>query len=183
MSSEIQNLKNKLRLDMLQSRRMLSKSYKSNYDSEITELLLSIIEAKKWTRIHVYISMNDELSTLDLIQKLLVKSILVVCPKTLSNRQLEHRILIDINEIELGIKGTIHPKNQLTYTGDYDLIVVPGLAFDDFNFRLGYGAGYYDTFLQQQPNAFKIALAYPFQKIAKVPVETHDVPIDQVLIL
>lgn len=176
-------MKNTIRKEMLFQRSNLDTKFKTNYDSEITDNLLSIIEDKKWTRVHVYISMNDELSTLHLIQKLLEKSILVVCPKTLSNRQLEHRVLQDIQSIEIGIKGTRYPKEPLVYDGDYDLIVVPGLAFDKNNYRIGYGAGYYDEFLKSQPNAYKIALAYPFQLVNRVPIEHHDQPIDEVLVV
>ena len=71
---------------------------------------------------------------------------------------------------------------KLINTGKYDLIIVPGLSFDESNFRLGYGGGYYDNFMSQHLDARKIGIFYPFQKIEKVPVEAHDLKLDEVLV-
>jgi len=56
------------------------------------------------------------------------------------------------------------------------------LAFDANNYRLGYGGGYYDTFLAQHPTAFKQGIFYPFQEVSEVPTEVHDVQLDHVLV-
>jgi 5-formyltetrahydrofolate cyclo-ligase len=55
------------------------------------------------------------------------------------------------------------------------------LAFDAANYRLGYGGGYYDGFLRQHPEAYKLGICYPFQKVKQVPLEAHDVRLDAVL--
>ncbi|MCB0812732.1 MAG: hypothetical protein KDB87_06145, partial [Flavobacteriales bacterium] len=47
--------------------------------------------------------------------------------------------------------------------------------------RLGYGAGYYDTFLPQHPTVHTVAVCYPFQVLDTVPVEAHDVAVRQVV--
>jgi len=62
-----------------------------------------------------------------------------------------------------------------------DLVVVPGVAFDGQNNRMGRGAGYYDRILNRIPKASKVALAYDFQMVDQVPVEPHDVKMDLVL--
>jgi 5-formyltetrahydrofolate cyclo-ligase len=89
--------------------------------------------------------------------------------------------LKSLDELESGVYGTSHPINGVEYFGDYDLIIVPGLAFDDRNQRLGYGGGYYDDFMKQYPHAHKLGICYPFQKVKQVPVELHDLKIDDVL--
>ena len=61
------------------------------------------------------------------------------------------------------------------------MIIVPGLAFDAQNYRLGYGGGYYDNFIVNHAQAKKIGIFYPFQKVEKVPVEAHDFPLDKIL--
>jgi 5-formyltetrahydrofolate cyclo-ligase len=77
--------------------------------------------------------------------------------------------------------GTIHPGGNEAYTGPIDLFIVPGLAFDTELYRLGYGAGYYDNHLVNQPQAWKAGICYPCQVINKVPTEPHDIKLDELI--
>lgn len=63
----------------------------------------------------------------------------------------------------------------------YDVVIVPLLAFDDTLHRLGFGGGWYDRFLASQSIALKIGLAYESQYAAMLPVESHDIPLDLVV--
>jgi 5-formyltetrahydrofolate cyclo-ligase len=70
---------------------------------------------------------------------------------------------------------TIAPKH-------IDLILVPGLAFDNRGNRLGYGHGYYDRYLKLiDPKCFILGVAYSFQIIDKTPKTNHDIPVHAVL--
>lgn len=62
-----------------------------------------------------------------------------------------------------------------------DLVIVPGVAFDRNNNRMGRGAGYYDRVLSRVSHASKVALAFNFQMVENVPVESHDVPMDVII--
>jgi 5-formyltetrahydrofolate cyclo-ligase len=62
-----------------------------------------------------------------------------------------------------------------------EAVIVPGVAFDADNNRMGRGAGYYDRILKRIPDAKKIALAFDFQMVDKVPVEAHDIKMDVVI--
>lgn len=61
-----------------------------------------------------------------------------------------------------------------------DLIIVPGVAFDKANNRMGRGRGYYDKLLQVT-EALKVGVCFNFQFVEKVPVEDHDLPMDLVI--
>ena len=64
----------------------------------------------------------------------------------------------------------------------FDVVIVPVLGFDDGNFRLGLGAGFYDRFLAMQPKAKKIGLAYRWAALGdRLPHEPHDIPLDMVV--
>jgi 5-formyltetrahydrofolate cyclo-ligase len=64
----------------------------------------------------------------------------------------------------------------------FDLIIVPTLGFDEENFRLGWGGGYYDKFLATQPQAQKIGLCFQSGFIKEgLPHELHDVPLDAII--
>ncbi|GGG89046.1 5-formyltetrahydrofolate cyclo-ligase [Polaribacter pacificus] len=175
--------KKALRAAMYKARARNKSSFKKKYDLEICKQLEAIIKAKNAGVIHAYLPMGKEIDIRPLLQNLLAANVKVITPKTLPKRQLLNLVLHSLDEVEQGVFGTSHPANSSEYTGTYDLIIVPGLAFDENNYRLGYGGGYYDTFLEQHPNAFKVGIFYPFQKVAKVPIEPHDVSLDQILFL
>ncbi|MBN2290557.1 MAG: 5-formyltetrahydrofolate cyclo-ligase [Candidatus Glassbacteria bacterium] len=64
--------------------------------------------------------------------------------------------------------------------GEWDLAVVPGVAFDRRGHRLGFGKGYYDRVLAGR-RAPALAPAYGFQVVEPLPVLPHDVPVDLVV--
>jgi 5-formyltetrahydrofolate cyclo-ligase len=63
------------------------------------------------------------------------------------------------------------------------LMILPGLAFDPLGNRIGYGAGYYDRYLNEKKSDhfIKIAIAYDFQIVEKIEVMDHDVRADIIL--
>jgi 5-formyltetrahydrofolate cyclo-ligase len=171
-----------LRQSMLQKRLQMNASKKDEYDKTICAQLLQLIALKNYHVIHAYIPMANEINITPLLQQLLNQNKTIICPKTLPARQLENRILSSLQDLETGIKGTQHPAAAQAYEGKYDLIIVPGLAFDKERYRLGYGGGYYDNFLATQPQAFKVGIFYPFQQVDAVPREAHDVCLDAILL-
>lgn len=130
--------------------------------------------------VHCYIPLAYEVDIRPVIQSLLDEKRILVCPRALSGGQMENRILHSLGELDQGIFGTLHPAAPDIYRGAYDCIVVPGVAFDRYGFRIGHGAGYYDRFLQQHPKARKIGVAYSYQILDYIPTEMHDIQVDHV---
>ncbi|MBO4481946.1 MAG: 5-formyltetrahydrofolate cyclo-ligase [Bacteroidales bacterium] len=94
-------------------------------------------------------------------------------------------IPVEVDENTAFVEGDFHimePQNH-PYEGSFDLIVVPGMAFDAAGHRLGRGKGYYDRFLCQYPQVKKIGLCFDFQMVESVPVEPTDICMDEVLSL
>jgi len=60
-------------------------------------------------------------------------------------------------------------------------MLVPLLAFDDNNNRLGYGKGFYDKFLKKKNKIITIGVAFSFQKYNKLPVSNFDIKLDYIL--
>ena len=180
---EIKLLKKQLRIQMLQKRNELDLYFKKEYDKKICDSLIEIASTNSISTVHCYLPFAGEIDILPFIQYALDHQICVVIPKTMPKRELENRILKSLNpeDIEIGIKQTLHPKNSEIFEGHIDLIVVPGLAFDANKYRLGYGGGYYDNFLINQQNALKIGVFYPFQSVENVPTEPHDISFDRIL--
>lgn len=172
--------KSLLRKSMLQQRDALDTTYKAGYDQRICSRLWETIRTYKYAVIHAYLSMGSEIDLSPLITKLLTMGHTVICPKTLPNRTLQQLELTSLQQVEKGMWGTKHPASNAVYNGTYDLIIVPGLAFDQANRRLGYGGGYYDSFLNAHTSARTIGVAYPFQVLGTIPFEEHDAKLDTV---
>ena len=68
-----------------------------------------------------------------------------------------------------GRLGVPEPQTE-TYNGPIDLILVPGVVFDQHRHRIGRGGGYYDKFLAQHLSAKKVGVCYTFQ------LKKHDIP-------
>jgi len=83
---------------------------------------------------------------------------------------------------KIKIKILESDKHQVPPKAKFDLIIVPLLAFDKENYRLGWGGGFYDRFLARQPQAVKIGLAY-WNGFASegLPHEPHDIPLDMII--
>lgn len=76
--------------------------------------------------------------------------------------------------------------HSLPYIGGLDLMLMPGLGFDLKGGRLGRGKGFYDTYLRRcsehpKGKPYTIALAFKEQICKKIPVDSNDVFIDEVL--
>ncbi len=171
-----------LRKEMLFKRAKLNKQQKATYDQWICNSIWQLIHQHHFQTIHCYLPMGTEIDLTPLIENMLSQSLTVVCPKTFPKRKLQNLVLASLDKLEKGVFGTSHPANANEYTGSYDLIIVPGLAFDANRFRLGYGGGYYDNFLVHQPTAHKLGIFYPFQEVEQVPIEPHDIQLDDILV-
>jgi 5-formyltetrahydrofolate cyclo-ligase len=83
---------------------------------------------------------------------------------------------------QIKIKLLKPDKNQTLLKISFDVIIVPCLAFDKDNHRLGWGGGFYDRFLAGQPQALKIGVAYHDSLVKDgLPREPYDIALDMVI--
>lgn len=62
-----------------------------------------------------------------------------------------------------------------------DLMIIPGLAFDECGNRIGYGGGFYDRYLRQYPDAYKLGVCMDFQLLNQIMQEAFDIKMDAVI--
>lgn len=135
------------------------------------------IQAEK---IMLYASLPDEVQTLDFIEIWRHRKTIIL-PTVVG----DDIIPVELAENVAFAEGDFHipePQNH-PYTGGFDLIVVPGMAFDTNGHRLGRGRGYYDRFLAQHPDVHTIGICFDFQLLPEIPFEAHDKTIDEVISL
>lgn len=179
---KIVNQKNNLRKEILKQRDCLLPKFKLEYDSWICDQLKQLVQEHRFVKIHTYLPMRSEIDIAPFIQYLLDKNIEVYCPKTLNHRKLRHFRLESLDEVSVGKFGTPYPSSEIASAEEFDLIVVPGVAYDKEAYRLGYGGGYYDAFLEAQPTAMKVGIAYPFQIRDALPKEKHDAKLSKIIL-
>lgn len=174
--------KNAIRSEMLAKRDVLPPQQKALFDQQICHRLWQLIDHMNVQVLHSYLPMRSEVDIFPFIRRALLDGIKVIVPKTLSQGRLVHLELNSLDQLKPGRFGTQFPFPEFEYEGDYDLIIVPGLAFNPKGQRLGYGGGYYDRFLKTQPSALKVGVFYAFQYCEKIPVQEHDIALDQVIV-
>lgn len=76
--------------------------------------------------------------------------------------------------------GIFEPTTPAVPAVDTAVMLVPGVAFDDSGNRLGHGAGYYDRYLALS-GVNTIGVCFPFQIVAEVPTDIHDVKVNTVV--
>lgn len=143
------------------------------FSGQIFENLISenIFENKK--NILSYLDFKNEVQT-DLInKKILEENKILLLPRVVDK---ENMMAIENNgKYSLSSFGNREPIGE-EYLGDIDLIIVPGVAFDKFGNRIGFGRGYYDRFFEKYPNARKVAIAFEVQVVDE-EIETS--PLDK----
>jgi len=176
--------KTEIRKTLLKRRRGLSASKKKQYELQMLNSLWTWDVFKEACIIHIFLSKADEPETSQIIELAWKsgKQIGVPCvlPDTL---ELFHSQLNSFEDLRPGALSVLEPspEQRTALTPEsFDLVIVPGVAFDRQGGRLGYGKGYYDRFLDQSL-AFRLALAFDFQILETVPTKTHDVPMDGIL--
>ena len=130
-----------------------------------------------------YVSLKDEVNTMSMIDEAIVTGKKICVPviikeeKRLIAGEIKNR-MADLEKQHFGIYQPKEGRVKEVPLKDIDLIIVPGMAFDKKNVRLGRGHGYYDRFLSAVPNkARTIGLAFDFQVVEELPQDSHDIPV------
>lgn len=147
---------------------------------KISEKLLKMEEYKRADCIYCYIDFRNEVKTKTIIRRALNDGKRVAVPKV-ENGEMEFYYIDGYDKLKIGAYGILEPEGcPLAHETD-SLLIMPGVAFDKENHRIGYGGGYYDRYLQRPNSHFKVALAYQFQVFSKVPYEDFDIQPDLVI--
>jgi 5-formyltetrahydrofolate cyclo-ligase len=80
----------------------------------------------------------------------------------------------DLTEGMFGVREPITEVCVAVDKGDIDIVLVPGIAFDMYGYRLGYGKGYYDRWLKWFLKEERIGLCFDSQIVDRLPHGRHD---------
>ncbi len=140
----------------------------------------AILEAKT---VFLYLSFGSEVETLALTKKLLALGKEIAVPRCDPQTKTMTAVrLTDFQQLRPGSYGILEPAPDAPVISkeEIDLCLVPGLAFDQEGYRLGYGGGYYDKFLKDFSGK-KLGLAFLECLTDRLPREEFDLPVDAVI--
>lgn len=174
--------KNLIRKQMKQLRADMTRTERFEKSMQIFEKLITVPEFKRADRIYTYVSMDNEIDTIMLIDYSLSIEKRVFVPRV-SGKDMEFYEISDISELSLGYMGIYEPdingrEPDYSRTG---FMCMPGLAFDRSYNRIGYGGGFYDRYLSVENKLYKAALAYEAQLLESIPAQDVDVRPDMIV--
>ena len=174
--TDIQLEKNKIRQKILEKRNNLSTEEVEKKSDLIIENLGKFI--KNAENIMIFMDMKNEVRITKLMEFYPKKSFFI--PKITDSKNREMKInKYEENELVLHKFGYYESSSSDFYNENIlDIVIVPAVVFDLEKNRIGFGGGYYDTFLKKVREKNKkvlfIGICYDFQIVDEVPTESHD---------
>lgn len=130
--------------------------------------------------IGIYSSFSSEVNTNKIIEYCLIMNKHVYLPKIIDNQKM---IFIEINtnsKYEMNKYHILEPVGIKVEPTIIQCMICPGLVFDHTYNRIGYGKGYYDSYLKEL-ECYKIGLCYKVQIIDKIEASEEDVKMDCII--
>ena len=168
-------------------RKKIIKLRKKNYLKNIEinfQSIIKILRKNKQTKKIVggYYSYNYEANVMPILEKFEKLNYIISIPKIGKKYDMNFFVWSTNDPLNINKYGIPEPiTNKIVYP---DILLVPLLAFDKKLNRIGYGGGFYDRYIKRIKKIKKIitiGLAYPFQKIKKVPIDEHDINLDFII--
>ena len=174
-------MKVELRKKILQEMKALSQEQKQAMDRALTERFLRHPFYQEAKVIATYLSFPHEFQTQELIKRMLKDGKKVLIPKTYPKGRMDFVVYHPQQLVKTSF-GLLEPQGDLEVVepSQIDLIHVPGLAFTTEGYRIGYGGGYYDRYLEHFAG-HTMSTIYPCQ-VQEFNSENHDIPVQEVLI-
>ena len=167
--------KEELRKEIINIRKNISN--KEELSKIIINKLINLDIYKKSKVVALYNSLKDEVDTNYLINESM-KEKTILLPRIIDNKM----IFIKVNKHTKFLQSTFKVQEPIgeEYQGNIDLIIVPGVAFDNKLNRMGYGMGYYDKYLSNK-DIYKIGICFDSQFVNLVPTNELDIKMDMVI--
>ena len=173
--------KKAFRREISAKKRAMSVAEIEQASSRLAEKFYASEPYKNAQSIYAYLSYNQEVRTEGIILRALADGKRVAVPKVYGE-EMRFIWIENLNQIAPGAFNIPEPIADEPVADDLTaLVLMPGLAFDPEGHRPGYGGGFYDRYLAEQPDHPLVALCYGFQMFDHLETEAHDIPVDLVI--
>lgn len=173
--------KTELRKQIRALKRAMTEEEIAARSEKLGQLFRQCEQYQKADTIYGYLPYNQEVRTVPILQMAIADGKRVAVPKVYGD-DMKFRYITDFSQVEISSMGIPEPLDTALEARDcHALVLMPGLAFDAQGHRIGYGGGFYDRFLQLEPEHPTVALCYSFQMMPALETEAFDIPVDAVL--
>ena len=172
--------KNVIRQSILNKRNKLSKTQINQRSKLIQQAIIDLPIFKAAKVVGAYYPKGSEVNTLTILNKVLEEQKILALPVTLGDKIFFYKIsptkYFNRDQMILSKFGIKEPSPlPADLIDDIDLLIVPGIAFDRNGYRIGYGRGFYDRYLQEKKYDFSVGLGFEFQLLDEnLPHEKFD---------
>ena len=176
-----------LREEVLRRRAVVSPTTRRNFGESLArdgvDLVRRVIRRETLVA-SAFLSIRGEPDTEPLIEALAALGFTVALPVTIERaRPLRFQAWRPGEALAAGRYGILEPPASAREVSP-DVLFVPLAAYDRRGFRLGYGAGYYDSSLdalRRQKTVVAVGVAFSIQEVEAVPTEPHDQRLDALI--
>ncbi len=178
-------LKERLRAELLEKRREMAFEEVYELSARVQKRFLESAFFSATRCFSLYSSFRNEVLTDEIFHAAALSGVPVYYPRVVKSggAHMEFFKVTCLGDLCAGAYDIPEPgKSEVKIDPSaFDMVVVPGVAFDTAGGRLGWGKGYYDRALSGLECAI-VALAYDFQVIdGRIPVQKHDVRVSAVV--
>ena len=170
-----------LRREIREKKRAMTEEEIVDRSEKLGQLFVQSEAYRKAKTVYGYLPYNQEVRTVPMLEQALRDGKHVAVPKIYGDT-MKFLYLDDLSRVEKNDMGIPEPIDDTPVADDKTaLVLMPGLAFTKRGDRMGYGGGFYDRFLAEEPDHPTLALCYEFQMVDSLPTEEFDIPVDTVL--
>ena len=126
-----------------------------------------------------YYPYNYEVDAVKILEKLEKLDYKITLPKIRKRSQMDFFSWSTKDPLSINKYGIPEPTSEKIMNPN--ILLVPLLAFDKNNNRIGYGGGFYDRYIKRNKKIITIGLAYSVQKVNKIITNEHDMKLNFVV--
>ncbi len=152
-----------------------------NISRAIKRRVLSLPEMTEAKTVFCYVSFGTEVSTHELINSLIHEGKRVCVPKTYQSGRMDAIETDSLSGMTKSDFGTMEPEDgKIVEKTDIDIVIIPALCYDKQGYRLGYGKGFYDRYLQDF-RGVKLGICPDECLVADAHHDAHDIKADIII--
>ena len=158
--------------------KQITDAERRQWSQEIAHNLFLMDRVNDAHRVFCFFAMETEPDSLPIIERFLRAGAHVYLPSVIAPGRMKAVRVTDLTVLKRGAYGIFAPESGIVGKPEaFDLMLVPGVAFDGAVVRLGHGGGFYDRYLQKTAG-YKVGVAFELQRVEALPAQNHDAHMD-----